>query len=229
MSLTGENTSFMMPVTPGYGMGGMGGGFGWGRDWIWLSVLFLFGYGNNGWGGFGGGGGMNGGVGSEVQRGFDHSATITKLDGLTTGLADLGFALNNTIVNGFNGVERSICNVGYQTQAGFNQLASQIASCCCDTQRAIDGVNYNLATQACDTRHAIQDGTRQIIDFLTTDKLSTLTAENSMLKTQNFIAANQEAQTAELLRRLAMPTPVPSYQVPNPYVGYGYNPCGCAA
>jgi hypothetical protein len=91
-----------------------------------------------------------------------------------------------------------------------------------------------MATQFCDTRRAICDSTRDIIDnqnagirsildFLTQDKIATLTAENQSLKfaasqsAQNaFITANQEAQTAELIRRLGTPCPVPAYVVPNP-------------
>ena len=59
-------------------------------------------------------------------------------------------------------------------------------------------------------------------------------AENQSLKlaasqaAQNaFITANQEAQTAELIRRIN-PMPVPAYQVPAPYPYCGtYNGCGC--
>ena len=122
--------------------------------------------------------------------------------------------------NGFHGVDNAICTLGYQTQQGLNSLGAQVSQCCCDTQRAIDGVNYNMATQACETRNTIQNSTRDIIDnqnansraildFLTQDKISTLTAENQSLKFQAsqaaqnaFITANQEAQTAELIRRI---------------------------
>jgi hypothetical protein len=109
-----------------------------------------------------------------------------------------------------------------------------------------------MATQACDTRRAIADSTRDIIDnqnagirsildFLTQDKIATLTAENQSLKfaasqaSQNaFITANQEAQTAELIRRLSTPCPVPAYVVPNPNCCYDYSVvnrsgCGCGS
>ena len=110
-------------------------------------------------------------------------------------------------------------------------------------ERGFADLNYNLATQACDTRRAITDnarniidnqnaGVRSILDFLTQDKIATLTAENQSLKfaasqaNQNaFIVANQEAQTAELIRRLGVPAPIPAYTVPNP--NCCYNPCGC--
>ena len=128
--------------------------------------------------------------------------------------------------------------------AAPESMRDALAQCCCDTQRSIDGVRYDMATQACDTRNTIQSSTRDIIDnanansraildFLTQDKIATLTAENQSLKFQAsqaaqnaFFTANQEAQTAELIRRIN-PMPVPAYQVPNPYAGCGCNPCGC--
>ena len=105
-------------------------------------------------------------------------------------------------------------------------------------------LKYNISSEFCALGNAMQGGfrdvieannnsTRAILDFLTQDKISTLTAENQSLKFQAsqaaqnaFITANQEAQTAELIRRIA-PMPVPSYTVPAPYP-YGYNAgCGC--
>lgn len=66
--------------------------------------------------------------------------------------------------------------------------------------------------------------TRSILDFLTNDKIASLTAENQSLK----FAASQQAQNAYLVQHLS-PAPIPAYQVPNPYTGsYGYN-YGCCA
>lgn len=178
--------------------------------------------------------------------------------------------LGMAVANGFHGVDNAICNLGYTTQQGFNAtqvamlqgqnaLQAQLASCCCETQRAIDGVNYNMATNTCaitnqmnnNTRDIIESqnaGTRAILDYLCQDKISTLQAENQSLKLaasqadQNaFIAANQSAQTAELIRRLGADCPQPAYvvQPPQPvtfptnccggvnYAGYGNNGCGC--
>ena len=158
------------------------------------------------------------------------------------GICDSTYALNNAITNGFHGVDRGLCDVSHQ-----------ISDCCCTTQNAIQNVRYDLATQACDTRNLIQNvarditdnanaNTRQLMDFLVNDKISTLTAENQALKfaasqsAQNaFITANQEAQTAEIIRRLGRDCPVPAYVVPNPNccygnptgVGYGYGGGGC--
>jgi hypothetical protein len=229
-----NSTPLTMPVAPiGYGYGNGGGIGGFGSDWIGLIVILaILGWGGSGFG-FGGFGGGN--AYSDVQRGFDHNTVINKLDGLTYGLSDSTYALNNAITNGFSGVQATLCQ-------GFNGVDRAIADCCCTTQRAIDGVNYNMATQACDIKHAINDSTRSILDFLTTDKIATLQAENQALKfkasqaEQNaFITANQTAQTAELIRRLGADCPVPAYVVPNPNCcynpfgfNYGNNGCGCA-
>lgn len=242
MSLSSDGAVMTMPVTPAY-QGGNGGFGGWGGDWSSWIILFLiwgiFGWGNGGYGGFGGGGGVNNpglqglATRSDINEGF-------ALNGLQNGQS----SIRDAVSNGFHGVDTAVCNLGYQTQAGFNALGAQLAQCCCDTQRSIDGVRYDMATQACDTRNTIQNSTRDIIDnanansraildFLTQDKIATLTAENQSLKFQAsqaaqnaFFTANQEAQTAELIRRIN-PMPVPAYQVPNPYAGCGYNPCGC--
>ena len=83
-------TQFTMPVAPYGGMygGGNDGFLGSNGAW-WLIILLLFC--NNGWGngfGFGGGGGMfpwmmNNTTNSDVQRGFDQSAIMGSLNGIT--------------------------------------------------------------------------------------------------------------------------------------------------
>ena len=257
------------------------GGFGnWG-DGGWIFLLFILLIAGRGWGGFGGFGGGFGGYGiganapgfqgyatrSDINEGFAFNGLERNVQGIQQGICDSTYALNNSIMNGFHGVDNAVCQLGYQTQQGINSLASQMASCCCDitggqkdimysiaTQanginNSIQGVRYDLATQSCDTRNLIQTSTRDIIDgqnastraildFLTQDKISSLQAENQALKfkasqsEQNaFITANQEAQTAELIRRLGCDTPIAAYSVPNPhccYDNYRYgNNCGC--
>lgn len=216
---------------------------GFGEDGWWIILLFLF-AGRGGFGNWGGGGDMPCATQADVRAAVDQQTLISKLDQQTYGLADSTYALNNSIVTGFHGVDTAVCNLGYNMQGGFNSISHQLADCCCKTQTAIErgfaDVNYNMATQACDTRRAIADSTRDIIDnqnagvrsildFLTQDKIATLQAENQSLKfaasqaAQNaYIAANQEAQTAELIRRLGKDCPIPAYVVPNPNCCYNY-------
>ena len=229
----------------GYGNGMFGGDWSW-----WIIILLIFGWGGNGYG-FGGFGGYGAGAGAvatqaDLAAGFNNSAVINKLNDLTLGQAGIqqtlcqGFnGVNTTVLQGFNGVDNAVCTLGYNMQAGFNGLAHQISDCCCETRAAIADVKYANERNTCDIIRAGQDNTRAILDFLTTDKISTLTAENQALKfaasqaTQNaFITANSEAQTAELIRRLGRDCPVPACVVPNPNCCYNYvapvGACGVA-
>lgn len=196
---------------------------------------------------------MNGGVGSEIQRGFDNQAVISKLDGISNGLCDGFYAMNNSMLTGFNGINTNIMQTGFGIQQAIsadtvanmqntNALQSQLANCCCETREAIQGVNYNMATNTCalqntmnnNTRDIIdsqQAGTRAILDFLTNDKIATLQAENNDLRR----AASQDRQNALLTTTMAAqtnqiidavrPTPVPSFPASSLY-GYAYG-CGC--
>lgn len=233
-----NSTDFTMPVVPatyGYGTGGCGNGM-FGGDGIWGLIIILALLGGFGGGfGFGGFGGRDGAFATQadVRNAVDQQTLISKLDQQTYGLADSTYALNNAITTGFAGVQQTLCqgfngiNTGMLT--GFNGIQAQIAGCCCDTQRAIDGINYNLATQACDIKHAITDSTRQVLDFLTTDKIATLQAENQNLK----LKASQAEQNNYLVNELK-PCPIPAYITCNPwgntygFTGYGSG-FGCGA
>ena len=215
-----------------YNDGMFGGNGGW-----WIILLFLFIWGRGGWGGFGEGNSVPCATQADVRAAVDQQTLISKLDQQTYGLADSTYALNNSIMNGFHGVDNAVCTLGYQNQAGFNSIANQISSCCCETGRAIErgfaDTNYNLATQFCDTRRAVTDSARDIIDntncgirssmdFLTQDKIATLQSENQNLK----LAASQQAQNNYLVNMLR-PSPIPAYQVSNPYCCNGYYNTGC--
>ena len=233
-------------IATGYIMGrdanncGYGNGM-FGQDGLWwLIVLLIFGWGGNGYGFGGGFGGFGAGAvatQADLAAGFNNSAVLNNLNDLKLGQAGIqqtlcqGFnGVNTAILQGFNGVDNAVCTLGYNLQGGFNQISHQISDCCCTTQRAIDSVKYENAKNTCDIIRAGQDNTRAILDFLTQDKISTLTAENQALKFQAsqtaqnaFITANQEAQTAELIRRLdPRPCPQPAYVVPNPNCCYNY-------
>lgn len=229
-------------VTGGNRNDGAWGDGGW---WVLIILFALFG----GWGGYGFGG--NGGGGytataatqADIQRGFDNSAVISKLDGITNGLCDGFYAVNNGMLTGFNTIQQAI---NADTVAGMqnaNAIQSQLANCCCETREAIQGVNFNMAQNTCalqntmnnNTRDIIDSqnaGTRAILDYLCQDKIATLQAENNDLR----IAASQDRQNALLTTAMTAqtnhiisavnPSPIPAYQVPNPntYIPYG---CGC--
>ena len=215
---------------------GMFGGDGW---WAIIIFALIFGWGGNGfgWGGNNGRDGYPCATQADVRAAVDQQTLISKLDQQTYGLASSTYDINNTLMNGFHGVDNAVCQLGYQTQQGFNTLGHQISDCCCTTQRSIDGVNYNLSTQTnaiqnamCNnTRDIIENqncNTRSILDFLVQDKISALQAENQNLKLQ----ASQAAQNQFLVNELR-PCAKPAYITCNPYTasyGFGYNNgCGC--
>lgn len=180
-----------------------------------------------------------------------NTTSLQGFNGVNNAISGATAELQSTLCQGFNGVNTAMLT-------GFNGIQAQMANdalvaqqCCCETQNLINGkmseLNYNLATQSCDTRRTISDnardiidatnnGTKQILDFLVQDKLSTLQNENQALKfaasqaNQNVaLSAMIDASTAEILRRTA-PLPVPAYPVCSPYGTYNWNVtngCGC--
>lgn len=79
------------------------------------------------------------------QRGFDNQAVMNKLNGLESGLCDGFYAVNTSLLNGFNGTQQAINNVAVAGMQNTNALASQLSDCCCTTQRSIDAVRYESA------------------------------------------------------------------------------------
>lgn len=244
-----SNDCFTMPVMPAYS-GGYGNCNGmWGEGgWLWfIVILALFG----GWGGFGGYGGFGGNGGAngsgfqgwatraDINEGFALNNIQSGITAIQQGICDSTYALNNTINSGFHSTDMALCNGFNGVQTQISNLGYQLQDCCCQTQRAIDGVNYNMATNTSalqntmnnNTRDIIDNqnaGTRQILDFLTNDKISSLQAENQSLKfaasqaNQNAVLqAAMDANTAEIIRRTGNDCPIPAYVVPNPNCCYG--------
>lgn len=224
----------------GWGNGGWGNGGNGGGDGMAAFLPYIAGSVNTG------------GALTREQACIDNN--FQNLMRETAGISDavgLGFAnLNSTICNQQYDTAQMINGMNISNLQNFNAanvvalqnqnaLQAQLADCCCQTQRAIDGVNFNNERNTCalqntiqtgfrDSIEATQAGTRAILDYLCTEKISDLQSENQALR----LSASQAAQTASIVNQLR-PFPVASYQVPNPftgaygYQGYGYGNCGC--
>ena len=190
---------------------------------------------------------MGGGYGNggEIQRGFDQSAVVNDLNGITAAI--------NT---GFSNAEVSRCNAQanvLQTlnnnQTNLSNLLNTIAmnqqNCCCENRAGLADLKYTVATQACADRSAISDAlkdviasntanTQAILDKLCQQQIDALKAQNEQLRMQSYLsslAASQNAQTGQILSDNAAqttallqalnPTPIPAYVVSNP------NGCNC--
>ena len=246
MSLTteGMGAADLAAITRGNDGWGFGGDGAW-----WLIILFLFMF-NGNWGnGFGG---YGGGVGNEVQRGFDQNAIMNGLAGinstLTSGFVDTAAAL----CNGFANAEIS---ANARQMADMNQnfaLQSQLAQCCCNNQLASADLKYTIATENCADRTALNEGVRdilesqnngiqRILDTMCQDKIDAKNERIADLERQLTMAnlaasqgaqtaailANNEAQTNALEQYLA-PVPRPAYIVQNPNGCNCNTTCGCA-
>lgn len=235
---------------------GMFGGDGWWAIIIFAMIFGWGGFGGNGWGNNGGGALQGYATQADIQRGFDTSNIVGKLDGISNGLCDGFYAVNNSMLTGFNGINTNIMQTGYGIQQAINAdtianmqntnaLQSQIANCCCETREAIQGVRYDMAQDTCalqntmnnNTRDIVENqnaGFRSILDYLCQDKIATLQSENNDLRR----AASQDRQNALLTTAMTAqtnqiidavrPTPVPAFPASNLY-GYAYNGCnnGC--
>lgn len=227
----------------------------WGNGAWWIVILLIFGwggFGNNGWGN-GMGSSAAAYTDSAIQRGFDNQAVISKLDGITNGLCDGFYAVNNSMLTGFNEINTNIMQTGYGIQQAINAdtianmqntnaLQAQLANCCCETREAIQGVNYNMATNTCALQNAMnnntrdiidsqQAGTRAILDYLCAkenadlrDKVQKLELSASQDRQNALLTTAMTAQTQQIVNSVN-PTAIPAYVVPNPNA-YAYG-CGC--
>lgn len=207
----------------GYGMMNGIGGYGFGEIW-WVIIILMALFGGFGYGGFGyGGAGMRGGNGcgceaavatvGDIQRGFDNQGVTNKLNGLENGLADGFYAMNNSMLTGFNGVQSAIQNsamnamqntftlqqaIQSDTVANMqntNALATQLANCCCENRTGFQQVGYNLATQGNAIQVAIanqtqalmqnqNDNYRALHEEIVANRMEDMKTENANLRSQ---------------------------------------------
>ena len=208
MALTddnGMNTTMLVSPTGGMPYYGNNGGFGgFGGDWGWIILLLLFAGGGwgNGFGGFGGGFGnmfefpwlLNGqnGINNNVSDGFRSAQLSDQVTSVRDGIAALSTQLcgccgdiQNSLCNGFNGVNMSINQAqnalaqqmytneiaglerSYAAQTantqGMNAIGMSLQNCCCENRANIADLKYTVATENCADRAALAEGVRDII------------------------------------------------------------------
>ena len=190
---TDRNFGYPYPY-PMYGNNsGFGNGFG-GDGWMWIIlILLLGGWNNNGNGGFGGGfnndyawlsngqkeimQNTNNGFNS-LQLGNQLTGLSNSVQGLSTQLCGCCGDIQNSLCNGFAGVNSTV-NAGFanaetaanarqmanmqqsfnnqlSTLQGFNGLSSDLASCCCENRLATQDLKSTVISENCSDREVLR-------------------------------------------------------------------------
>lgn len=218
-------------------------GFDGNGAWIFLFfILILMGGWNNG-----NGWGNNGAspatveISNDVQRGFDQSALINGINGITsavnTGFANAEISRCNSQANILQTLNNNQSNLSTQ----LNTIAMNQQSCCCENRAGLADLKYTVATEACADRSAVSEALREVIasntantqmilDKMCQQEIDALKAQNQQLQMQGYLAslaASQNAQTGQILTdnaaqttallRALNPAPIPAYVVSNPY------------
>lgn len=217
---------------------------GWGNggwEFLWIILLFAL-WGGNGWGnGNNGGAGMQGYLTrSDLCQDMNFNNLENAVRGISQGICDSTYALNNTITSGnaalqstlcqgFYGVQSGLQAQGYESRLATQGLSAQLAQCCCAVQGDIKDVACQSASN---TAAIIQSGnmnTQRILDYLCNEKIDALRTENLQLTNQ----LSQQAQTRTLIDTL-LPVARPAYITCSPYAsafgypyGYANSGCGC--
>lgn len=221
-------------VTDGNRNDGWGGGNGW---WVLIILFALFGWGGNGYGNNRGGSAPA--TTTDLQSGFDTQSILNKLNGINNGLCDGFYAMNTSLLQGFNGQQATTMQANYETQTAINGLSAQLANCCCENRQGQADIKYAMATDTCAITTAVSNAARDITDNANAnyrqlhDEIISMRMEDKDAQIadltrqlgQKDLAASQCAQNAYLISQLR-PAPVPAFNVPNPNATVGYG-CYC--
>ncbi len=181
--------------------------FGGNGSWFWIVVLFLFGGMNGGNGLFGGNGNREVEVVDSINNRFDFNQVDNKLTGISEGLCQLGYGVQNSIHE--LGAHLGMQNFEISKEIMLNRANDDKNTCAIIT-------NANMNTR--DVIENANGNTRAVIDKITNYEMQTL--RDQLLGANAIIA--QQNQTQFLVDTLR-PTPAPAYTVGNPYAAYvGY-------
>ena len=210
-----ENGGGIMPV-----MDINRGDYGYNNDFWFILIFALLGWNRNDQGCV---------TPTQLQNGFDTTQIMGKLDGLqqsvTAGLCDGFYAQNtnvlngfasaqNTMAQGFAGLNTAIVESRYQTGGQVADLAYAVKDCCCTTNRNIDSLRYDAALNTNSITNAIHaegEATRALIQQNEVQNL------RDQLSQAREIIANT-AQSNAILDKIG------SYYTNPPCYG---NSCGC--
>lgn len=130
------------------------------------------------------------------------------------------------MLQGFNGVERALCQGFNGVNSNVTNLGYQMQNCCCETNRNIDSIRYENAKNTCDIMQNNDRNTQRIIDTMTQNTVQELRDQLQAAQLQ----LGTLSQTSTIINAVR-PTPIPAYVTCSPYEaascnGYYRGPCG---
>ena len=256
VELATNNGNGFYPYPVMYGNGGFGNGGFFGGEGIWAILLFAMIFGNGGWGNNGGGffgsRGFDDGyawlsngqkeIMQNTNNGFDTLHLSNQLEGnrdainnLSTQLCNSTYSINDSIKDGFYGLNTSFLNCCCENKLGIADLkATVISENCADREALSNGIRDIIASQVA--------GTQRVLDQLCQDKIDSKNEKIDELNRQILMKDLQASQIAQnafisqgfanevdaLYNRLSN-CPVPSTPVygRTPIFTCNNNGCGC--
>ena len=120
---------------------------------------------------------------SFLQRGFDQSAIMGSLNGITSAIS-----------NGFANAEISRCNANMNvlqalntnqaaTISGMNGLAMNLQNCCCENRAGLADLKYTVATENCADRTAMNEGFTNMLMANNANTQAIVNATNAGIQT----------------------------------------------
>lgn len=147
---------------------------------------------------------------SDLFEGFNNQDVNAQLRGITNGLCDGFYALNN-----------SVKDSAYATQTGINNLGYEMQNCCCGIKQEIMQNRFDAERNTCSIITNQNAGVQRILDKMCENETQAL--RDRLFKAE--LANSQAQQNATLIDTLR-PCPIPAYATCNPWAS-NYGSCGC--
>ena len=131
--------------------------------------------------------------------------------------------MNTGMLNGFNGIQRDLCQGFNGINQSLTSLGYEMKDCCCGINRNIDNVRFENSKNTCDIVNAIHaegEATRGLITQNTIQELRD-NLQAAQLQLGNY------SQTQTLINELR-PCAKPAYITCSPYEATNFNRCNCA-
>lgn len=115
----------------------------------------------------------------EILSGQKFDALGRQINQVGDGISSLGYSQLQQMDSNTASINANVVSEGRGIQ-------TQLSNCCCENQRNTDALRYDMATMFANSNANTTAQTQKILDALAQDKIASLQAQVSELKTQNM-------------------------------------------